>query len=49
LPGKDVSFVDILSPWKMYFDRATTHDGASVGVVFVSPGKDVLTYSFVLD
>ena len=32
----------------MYFDGVTRYDGAGAGVVFVSPEKHVLTYSFML-
>jgi len=48
LPGEDVFFVDILPPWEMHFDGAARHDGAGAGVVFVSPDKQILLYSFVL-
>jgi len=40
--------VDILPPWKMYFDRAARNDDVSAGVVFVFPKKHVLTYLFIL-
>jgi len=32
----------------MYFDRAARCDVAGAGVVFVSPEKHILPYSFVL-
>jgi len=48
LPGEDVFFIDILPPWKMHFDGAARRDGAGAGVVFVSPEKHILSYSFVL-
>ena len=48
LPGEDVFFVHILPPWDLYFDGAARSDGASAGVVFISPEKHVLTYSFIL-
>ena len=48
LPGEDMLFVDILPPWKMYFDEDARHVGASAGVVFVSKKKRILTYSFTL-
>jgi len=32
----------------MYFDGAARRDGAGAGVVFVSPEKHILPYSFVL-
>jgi len=43
-----VFFIDVLPPWKMYFDGAATYDGADARVVFVSLEKHILTYSFVL-
>ena len=48
LLGADVFFVDILPPWKMYFDGVARHDGVGAGVVFVSPEKNLFTYSFIL-
>jgi len=48
LPGEDVFFIDILPPLKMHFYVAARRDGASVGVVFVSPKNHILPYSFVL-
>ncbi|XP_056695837.1 uncharacterized protein [Spinacia oleracea] len=48
LPGEDVFYIDVLPPWEMYFDGAARQDGAGAGVVFLSPEKHVLTYSFVL-
>ena len=48
LPGEDVFYIDILPPWEMYFDGAARRDGAGAGVVFVSPEKHILPYSFVL-
>jgi len=48
LPGEGVFYIDILHPWEMYFDGTAKRDGASEGVVFVSPEKHILLYSFVL-
>jgi len=48
VPGEDVFFVDILPPWEMYFDGVARNDEAGAGVVFISPEKHVLTYSFML-
>jgi len=48
LPSEDVFLIDIFPLWKMYFGGAARHDGAGAGVVFVSPEKHFLTYSFVL-
>ena len=47
-PGEDVFFIDILPPWKMYFDRVARRDGAGAGVVFFSPKKHILPCLFVL-
>uniref|UniRef100_A0A803N2Y1 RNase H type-1 domain-containing protein n=2 Tax=Chenopodium quinoa TaxID=63459 RepID=A0A803N2Y1_CHEQI len=47
-PGDDVFNIEILPPWEMYFDGAARQDDAGAGVVFVSPEKHVLPYSFVL-
>ena len=41
-------FIDILPPWKMYFDGATRCDGVGAGVVFASPEEYILPCSFVL-
>ena len=48
LPGEGVFYIDILPPWEMYFDGAARRDGAGAGVVFVSPEKHILPYSFGL-
>ncbi|XP_021843903.1 uncharacterized protein [Spinacia oleracea] len=48
LPGEDVFYIDILPPWEIYFDGASRQDGAGAGIVFLSPERHVLTYSFVL-
>ncbi|XP_019178364.1 PREDICTED: uncharacterized protein LOC109173577 [Ipomoea nil] len=48
LPDEDVLVIEILPPWKMYFDVASHREGAGVGVVFVTPEGEVLPYSFTL-
>ncbi|XP_056685850.1 uncharacterized protein [Spinacia oleracea] len=48
LHGEDVFYIDVLPPWEMYFDGVARQDGAGAGVVFLSPEKHVLAYSFVL-
>ncbi|XP_019150177.1 PREDICTED: uncharacterized protein LOC109146984 [Ipomoea nil] len=48
LPDEDVLVVEVLPPWKMYFDGAAHKEGAGAGVVFVTPEGDVLPYSFTL-
>ncbi|PIN26249.1 Ribonuclease H [Handroanthus impetiginosus] len=46
---EDVLFIEILPAWMMLFDGAARSDGTGAGVVFVSPEKQVLTYSIVLN
>jgi len=48
LPDEEVFVIDILPPWKMYFNGAAPQDGAGAGVVLVSPEKHILPYSFAL-
>ncbi|XP_019189147.1 PREDICTED: uncharacterized protein LOC109183499 [Ipomoea nil] len=48
LPDEDVLVIEILPPWKMYFDGASHRKGAGAGVVFVTPEGEVLPYSFTL-
>ncbi|XP_019155716.1 PREDICTED: uncharacterized protein LOC109152471 [Ipomoea nil] len=48
LPDEDVLVVEVLPPWKMYFDGAAHKEGAGAGVVFVAPEGEVLPYSFTL-
>ncbi|KAL0374254.1 UNVERIFIED_CONTAM: hypothetical protein Sradi_3341100 [Sesamum radiatum] len=47
-PDEDVFSIEILPVWTMFSDGAARSDGAGAGVVFVSPEKQVLTYSIVL-
>ncbi|KAG9458111.1 hypothetical protein H6P81_002619 [Aristolochia fimbriata] len=46
--NKEIFLVEILPPWKMYFDWAARRNGVGAGVLFVSPKDDLLSYSFVL-
>ncbi|KAL0456114.1 UNVERIFIED_CONTAM: hypothetical protein Slati_0950600 [Sesamum latifolium] len=48
LPDEDVLMVEIIPPWKMYFDGASHKEGACAGVVFVTSEGEVLPYSFTL-
>ncbi|XP_074299654.1 uncharacterized protein LOC141630799 [Silene latifolia] len=48
LPGEKVFYIDVLTSWQMYFDGAARQDGAGAGVIFISPEKHLLTYSFIL-
>ncbi|KAG9450560.1 hypothetical protein H6P81_010525 [Aristolochia fimbriata] len=47
-PDEEIFLVEVLPPWEMYFDGAAWRNGAGGGVLFVSPKKDLLPYSFVL-
>ncbi|KAG9453633.1 hypothetical protein H6P81_006537 [Aristolochia fimbriata] len=47
-PDEEIFLVEVLPPWEMYFDGAARRSGAGAGVLFVSPKKDLLPYSFVL-
>lgn len=47
-PDEDVLFIEVLQPWTMFFDGAARLEGAGAGVIFVSPQKQVLPYSFIL-
>ncbi|KAL0539564.1 hypothetical protein IC582_023780 [Cucumis melo] len=48
LPDEEVLFVESMEPWIMFFDGAARRNGASVGIVFISPEKHMLPYSFTL-
>ncbi|KAA0060398.1 uncharacterized protein E5676_scaffold318G001470 [Cucumis melo var. makuwa] len=48
LPDEEVLFVESMEPWIMFFDGATRRSGAGVGIVFISPEKHMLPYSFTL-
>jgi hypothetical protein len=39
----------VAQTWKMYFDGASSKDSASVGVVFISPSQEVITFPFKLE
>ncbi|KAG9454307.1 hypothetical protein H6P81_007211 [Aristolochia fimbriata] len=47
-PNDEIFLVKVLPPWEMYFDDAARRNGAGAGVLFVSPRRDLLPYSFVL-
>ncbi|KAH6776184.1 hypothetical protein C2S52_013745 [Perilla frutescens var. hirtella] len=48
LPDEDVLAIEVLAPWKMYFDGASHREGAGTGVVFITLEGEVLPYSFTL-
>ncbi|KAI5348896.1 hypothetical protein L3X38_001783 [Prunus dulcis] len=48
LPDKQVFFANVSPAWMMFFDGLAGIDGVGAGVVFVSPERHVLPYSFCL-
>ena len=48
LPDEGVFFIELPRPWKMFFNGAARYDGASAGVVFVSPKGEVMPFAFNL-
>ncbi|XP_008463403.1 uncharacterized protein LOC103501574 [Cucumis melo] len=48
LLDEEVLFVESMEPWIMFFDGAARRSEASVGIVFISPEKHMLPYSFTL-
>ncbi|KAL0282574.1 UNVERIFIED_CONTAM: hypothetical protein Sradi_7256700 [Sesamum radiatum] len=48
LPDEDVIMIEVMPPWKMYFDGASHKEEAGGGVVFVTSVGEVLPYSFTL-
>ncbi|XP_031116594.1 uncharacterized protein LOC116020251 [Ipomoea triloba] len=48
LPDEDVLIIEVLPPWKMYFDGAAHRGRAEAGVVFITPEDEALPYSFTL-
>ena len=47
-PDEDVFYIEVMPPWMMFFDGAARREGAGAGVVFVSPQRQILLYSFSL-
>ncbi|KAG9458863.1 hypothetical protein H6P81_003371 [Aristolochia fimbriata] len=48
LPDEEVFYIEMLPPWRMYFDGAARKNGAGAGVLFMSPSDDLMPYSFIL-
>ncbi|KAM1335764.1 hypothetical protein ACFX2H_039806 [Malus domestica] len=48
LPDEEVFYIDIFPTWTMFFDGSARADGAGAGVVFMSPQRQILPYSFQL-
>ena len=46
-PDEDVFYIEVMPPWMMFFDGAACQ-GAGASVVFVSPQRQILLYSFLL-
>ena len=47
-PDEDVFYIEVMPQWMMFFDGAARREGAGAGVVFVSPQRQILLYSFSL-
>ncbi|XP_065637656.1 uncharacterized protein LOC136070933 [Quercus suber] len=47
-PDEDVFYIEVMPPQMMFFDGAARREGAGAGVVFVSPQRQILLYSFSL-
>ena len=45
---EDVFYIEVMPPWMMFFNGATRWEEAGAGVVFVSPQRQILLYSFSL-
>ncbi|KAM1448103.1 hypothetical protein ACFXTO_007114 [Malus domestica] len=48
LPDDEVFYIDIFPTWTIFFDGSARADGAGAGVVFMSPQRQILPYSFQL-
>ncbi|KAM2382432.1 hypothetical protein ACFXTH_040119 [Malus domestica] len=48
LPDEEVFYIDIFPRWTMFFDGSARANGAGAGVVFMSPQRQILPYSFQL-
>ena len=46
LPDEEVFYIDIFPTWTMFFDGSARTDGAGAGVIFMSPQRQILPYSF---
>uniref|UniRef100_A0A7N2N597 RNA-directed DNA polymerase n=1 Tax=Quercus lobata TaxID=97700 RepID=A0A7N2N597_QUELO len=47
-PDEDVFYIEEMPSWIMFFDGVARQEGAGAGVVFVSPQRQILLYSFSL-
>ncbi|KAB2604851.1 hypothetical protein D8674_037138 [Pyrus ussuriensis x Pyrus communis] len=49
LPDEEVFYINIFPTWTMFFDGSARADGAGAGVVFMTPQRQILPYSFQLN
>ncbi|KAG9449336.1 hypothetical protein H6P81_009301 [Aristolochia fimbriata] len=48
LPDEEIFYIEVLPPWKMYFDGATRKNDARADIFFISPNDDLMLYFVVL-
>ena len=48
-PDEDLFYIEVMPAWMMFFDGAARREGTRAGVVFVSPQRQILLYSFALN
>jgi len=48
LPNKDVLFIKMSEPWKMFFNGAAWKNGGGAGVIFIILEREVLLFAFSL-
>ena len=47
-PDEDVFYIEVMPPWMIFFNGAARREVTGIGVVFVSPQRQILLYSFTL-
>ncbi|TYK20546.1 uncharacterized protein E5676_scaffold237G001340 [Cucumis melo var. makuwa] len=48
LPDDEVFFTEAMEPWTMYFNGTARRSGVEASIIFISPEKNMLPYSFAL-
>jgi hypothetical protein len=48
LPDENILFIEMLEPWKVFFDGAAWQNKAKARVIFITPEGEVLFFSFSL-
>ena len=48
LPDDEVFYIDIFPTWTLFFDGSARTDGVGARVIFMSPQRQILPYSFRL-